>query len=100
MEGLFQNKWQNGLCCPDEGCVYAIPLGAATLLRIRTGRGGEGGVLDEPEVTTWALPEPRKTLEKVSRRRNLCCCLLKAHRQSLITPHKSSSRAASWPQTG
>ena len=72
MEGLFQNKWQNGLCCRDEGCVYAIPLGAATLLRIRTGKEGEA-LLDEPEVTTWALPEPRKTLEKVSRRRTRCC---------------------------
>lgn len=58
MERLFQNKWQNGLTSVDEGCVYAIPLAAETVLRIRT-----GGV-DEPEVTTWKLPEPSNVLAK------------------------------------
>ena len=61
MERLFQNKWQNGLTSVNEGCVYAIPLAAETVLRIRT-----GVVTDnyEPEVTTWKLPVPSNVLAK------------------------------------
>jgi len=71
METLFQNKWQNGLTHYGEGCVYAIPLGAETVLRVRTGPPNQG--LNnkncdqspfEPEVTTWKLPLPSITLEK------------------------------------
>ncbi|KAL9184364.1 LOW QUALITY PROTEIN: hypothetical protein ACHAXT_002450 [Thalassiosira profunda] len=61
MERLFQNKWQNGLTHEEEGCVYAIPLAAETILRIRTS-GNEDN--SDPEVTTWKLPLPNKTLEK------------------------------------
>lgn len=61
MERLFQNKWQNGLTHRAEGCVYAIPLAAETVLRINTGSPDANG---EPEVTTWKLPLPNKVLEK------------------------------------
>jgi hypothetical protein len=72
MENMHQNKWQNGLTTDQEGCVYAIPLAAETVLRIRTGRPsengnsseGSNGSADDVEVTTWKLPEPSKTLEK------------------------------------
>jgi len=71
MERLFQNKWQNGLTHYGEGCVYAIPLAAETVLRIRTGPGNNDGgnttydeSNSEPEVTTWKLPLPSNTLEK------------------------------------
>jgi len=71
MERLFQNKWQNGLTTKQEGCVYAIPLAAETVLRIRTGPPNDDlgnkicdQGISEPEVTTWKLPLPNKTLEK------------------------------------
>lgn len=67
MEMLFQNKWQNGLTHDEEGCVYAIPLGASTVLRIRTGspdNNSNDENISDPEVTTWKLPLPNKTLEK------------------------------------
>ena len=57
--------------------MYAIPLGAGTVLRIRTslGCGGERqssseeeeekeGGIEEPEVTTWKLPFPNDVLQK------------------------------------
>ena len=62
MEPLFQNKWQNGLTNDTEECVYAIPLGAETVLRIKTNNSPEDD--SEPSVTTWKLPLPNKTLEK------------------------------------
>ena len=62
MELLFQNKWQNGLTNDTEECVYAIPLGAETVLRIKTNNSPEDD--SEPSVTTWKLPLPNKTLEK------------------------------------
>ena len=61
MEPLFQNKWQNGLTNVKEECVYAIPLGAETVLRIKTNSPDDD---TEPDVTTWLLPTPNKTLEK------------------------------------
>jgi len=61
MEPLFQNKWQNGLTNVEEECVYAIPLGAETVLRIKTSSPDDDS---EPIVTTWKLPLPNKTLEK------------------------------------
>ena len=61
MEPLFQNKWQNGLTNDKEECVYAIPLGAETVLRIKTHSPEDD---NEPIVTTWKLPLPNKTLEK------------------------------------
>jgi hypothetical protein len=41
--------------------VYAIPLAAETVLRIRTGVVTES---NEPEVTTWKLPAPSNVLAK------------------------------------
>ena len=65
MERLFQNKWQNGLTTRQEGCVYAIPLAAETVLRIRTGPPeGENDNINQVVVTTWKLPEPSNVLEK------------------------------------
>jgi len=67
MESLFQNKWQNGLTTDEEGCVYAIPLAAETVLRIKTGNPGDNEKKDataDVEVTTWKLPQPNKTLAK------------------------------------
>lgn len=61
MEPLFQNKWQNGLTNDREECVYAIPLGAETVLRIKSNSPEDDS---EPTVTTWKLPLPNKTLEK------------------------------------
>lgn len=65
MERLFQNKWQNGLTTKQEGCVYAIPLAAETVLRIRTGAPeGEVDNINQVVVSTWQLPEPSNVLEK------------------------------------
>jgi hypothetical protein len=57
MEGMMQNKWQNGLTSVEEQCVYAIPLAAETILKIDTSS-------DEPVVTTYKLPEPCHGLAK------------------------------------
>lgn len=49
-ERIVQNKWQNGMILGDAGdTIYAIPLAAESVLRIRTGNN---------EVTTWMLPRP------------------------------------------
>jgi hypothetical protein len=55
METMFQNKWQNGLTCIQDKCVYGIPLSGHTLLRIDCSKETE----EDPEVTTWKLPSPR-----------------------------------------
>lgn len=72
LERLSQNKWQNGLTSKQEGCVYAIPLAAETVLRIRTttSAGEENQLLkdddddDEPIISTWKLPQPSNVLAK------------------------------------
>ncbi|KAL3827129.1 hypothetical protein ACHAXA_002364 [Cyclostephanos tholiformis] len=62
MESLHQNKWQNGLTSHEEGCVYAIPLAARTVLRVRTtttttsaagGGGGRRGAGGHHVGSTW-----------------------------------------------
>jgi hypothetical protein len=57
LERMSQNKWQNGLVCQMEKCVYGIPLSAESLLRIDCSR-------NTPKVTTWDLPAPCKGLGK------------------------------------
>lgn len=57
MEKVNQNKWQNGLTCVQDKCVYGMPLSGHTLLRIDCGKEGEE---EDPEVTTWQLPAPRR----------------------------------------
>ena len=94
MERLFQNKWQNGLTNSKEGCVYGIPLGAETVLRIDTGASKDGG---EPQVTTWQLPQPSKTLEKweggVLARNGIMYCMPNNHKAVLqIVPPGVPSR--------
>ena len=110
MEMLHQNKWQNGLTSEGEGCVYAIPLGAATVLRIRTGRGrrgggdgptssssGDSGEDEVPEVTTWKLPSPSDVLQKweggVMATNGCMYCMPNNHKAVLqIVPHTVPSR--------
>jgi hypothetical protein len=62
MERLCQNKWQNGVCVThrNEKAVYAIPLAAESVLRIDCSKEG----MQEPEITTWHLPEPFRGLAK------------------------------------
>ena len=59
MELVHQNKWQNGLTCWFDQCVYGISQAGHTLLRIDC----SGTTVDEdspdPIVTTWKLPPPR-----------------------------------------
>lgn len=62
METVYQNKWQNGLTCYQDQCVYGITLSGHTLLRIdcsknATSKNDNG----DPEVTTWLLPSPRRS---------------------------------------
>jgi len=60
METVYQNKWQNGLTCVQDKCVYGISLSGHTLLRIDCSNN-TGDVEDpDPEVTTWLLPSPRR----------------------------------------
>lgn len=58
LETVNQNKWQNGLLCKQDGCVYGISLSGHTLLRIdcNTNDGAE----EDADVTTWKLPSPRR----------------------------------------
>uniref|UniRef100_A0A6V2LPU3 Uncharacterized protein n=1 Tax=Ditylum brightwellii TaxID=49249 RepID=A0A6V2LPU3_9STRA len=62
MESVFQNKWQNGLTCVQDKCVYGMPLSGHTLLRIDCSKssGDDGNDDVDPEVTTWLLPSPRR----------------------------------------
>jgi hypothetical protein len=106
LERLFQNKWQNGLTHYSEGCVYAIPLAAETVLRIRTGPPGDGPNEEgedekytEPEVTTWKLPMPNQTLEKweggVIAKNGIMYCMPNNHKAVLqIVPPCVPSRQA------
>lgn len=67
MEPVHQNKWQNGLTCTFDQCVYGITLSGHTLLRIdcsskdtTNGNGnGDDDEQNDPIVTTWQLPSPR-----------------------------------------
>ena len=54
LETVHQNKYQNGLACIQDECVYGITLSGHTLLRIDCSSDGD------PEVTTWLLPSPRR----------------------------------------
>mmetsp|Transcript_24179 Transcript_24179/g.52962 ORF Transcript_24179/g.52962 Transcript_24179/m.52962 type:complete len:290 (+) Transcript_24179:162-1031(+) len=65
MERIFQNKWQNGLTNPHDKCVYAIPLSGETLLRIDCSNDKDAGGDGDVEVTTWSLPSPFETLDKL-----------------------------------
>lgn len=106
-ERLSQNKWQNGLTSKLEGCVYAIPLAAETVLRIRTGPSSSGGEQqqsqllngDEPEVTTWKLPQPNNVLAKweggVLAKNGIIYCMPNNHKAVLqIVPPCVPSREA------
>jgi hypothetical protein len=65
MEPVVQNKWQNGLTCPNDSCVYAMPLSGHTVLRIDCSNSMQNGTEDvDPEVTTWDLPSPHTPREK------------------------------------
>ncbi|CAJ1946410.1 unnamed protein product [Cylindrotheca closterium] len=55
MEMVFQNKWQNGLTCVQDQCVYGMPLSGHTLLRVDCSKKDE-----DPDVTVWTLPSPRR----------------------------------------
>lgn len=57
MERICQNKWQNGLSLTVTQSVFAIPLGAESVLEIYCGT-------DPPKVSTWSLPAPHKGLAK------------------------------------
>ena len=98
MEKLFQNKWQNGLTTKQEGCIYAIPLAAETVLRIRTGPPeGEDDFINEVVVSTWTLPEPSNILEKweggVIASNGIMYCMPNNHKAVLqIVPHCVPSR--------
>eukprot|EP00980_Cylindrotheca_fusiformis_P014960 scaffold4095_cov117-Cylindrotheca_fusiformis.AAC.17 len=59
MEAVNQNKWQNGLTCVQDQCVYGMPLSGHTLLRIDCSNDA-GDDDDDPEVTVWTLPSPRR----------------------------------------
>ena len=109
-ERLSQNKWQNGLTSKQEGCVYAIPLAAETVLRIRTTgfspscvdeeRAGQQLLNDdEPEVTIWKLPHPNKVLAKweggVMAKNGCIYCMPNNHKAILqIVPPCVPSREA------
>lgn len=58
LELVYQNKWQNGLTCAADGCVYGMPLSGHTLLRIDCNSTSTEEEPD-PVVTTWKLPLPR-----------------------------------------
>ena len=69
MELIHQNKYQNGLCCKQDNCVYGMPLSGHTLLRIdcsnastnsSNGDNDNGEEDDDPIVTTWKIPSPRR----------------------------------------
>ena len=55
---MFQNKWQNGLYCDRDGCIYGIPMSGHNLLRIDTNTEDKDRG-EDPEVTIWTLPSPR-----------------------------------------
>lgn len=72
LELVNQNKWQNGLTCVQDQCVYGMPQSSHTLLRIdcsgTTSSDGENETTTpdaeqsespDPIVTTWRLPSPR-----------------------------------------
>jgi hypothetical protein len=59
MEVVHQNKWQNGLTCHADGCVYGISLAGHTLLRIDCNGTSKEELEPDPIVTTWKLPSPR-----------------------------------------
>ena len=100
MERLFQNKWQNGLTTKQEGCIYAIPLAAETVLRIRTGPPeGEDDNINQVVVSTWQLPEPSNVLEKweggVLASNGIMYCMPNNHKAVLqIVPSCLPSREA------
>ena len=64
METVHQNKWQNGLTCVQEKCVYGITLSGHTLLRIDCSKNTDDDdneeEKDDVRVTTWLLPPPRR----------------------------------------
>ncbi|KAL3939893.1 MAG: hypothetical protein SGBAC_005467 [Bacillariaceae sp.] len=57
MEAVFQNKWQNGLTCAQDECVYGMPLSSQTILRVDCSSKKKDA---DPEVTVWTLPSPRR----------------------------------------
>jgi len=59
METVHQNKWQNGLTCIQDQCVYGMPLSGHTLLRIDCSETTIEEDSPDPIVTTWKLPLPR-----------------------------------------
>jgi hypothetical protein len=59
MESVHQNKWQNGLTCRQDHCVYGMPLSGHTLLRIDCAATTIEEDSPDPIVTTWKLPSPR-----------------------------------------
>ena len=58
MEEVHQNKWQNGLTCEADGCVYGMPLSSHTLLRIDC-NATSAETEEDPIITTWKLPSPK-----------------------------------------
>jgi len=71
--------------------VYAIPLAAETVLRIRTGsHEGEDDNINEVVVTTWKLPEPSNILEKweggVLASNGVMYCMPNNHKAVLQSP--------------
>jgi hypothetical protein len=59
MELVHQNKWQNGLTCWQDECVYGISQAGHTLLRIDCANTTSDWDSPDPIVTTWKLPPPR-----------------------------------------
>lgn len=59
LELVHQNKWQNGLTCVQDKCVYGMSQSAHTLLRIDCSNTTTDADSPDPIVTTWKLPSPR-----------------------------------------
>jgi hypothetical protein len=57
MERICQNKYQNGVLVEQRESVIAIPLAAESVLIIDCAKS-------PPEVTTWSLPSPHRSLHK------------------------------------
>ena len=63
LENVNQNKWQNGLTCNQNDCVYGMPLSGETLLKIdcsTSSKTNNDNNDDDPEITTWIIPSPRR----------------------------------------
>ena len=64
LEMVYQNKYQNGLTCIQDNCVYGMPLSGHTLLKIdcnnKNSTDKDDDDTDDPIITTWKLPTPRR----------------------------------------